>query len=169
MAKKPAEQERNRETIEIGPTRWNCLGWTRITIERHGWLGQQMLESGLSQLRQKPGEVLGDFFCRFVFEAMVSGRAYQLLAGFLLPADVPEKDWTPERARQAAHTLQELYEAGHQEEIQKQLAQVGAGFLASQLLSAGSSASASAPEGETTPAERPAASTGRPPARSPSS
>ena len=166
MAKNKTTDERKMETVEIGSTRWNCLGWTRISIERHGWLGQQMQESGLSQLQQKPGEELGPFFCRFVYEAMVSGHAYQLLAGFLLPAGVPEKDWTPERARLSAEALKELYEDGHQVEIQKQLAQVGAGFLASQLLSAENFATASGPDKQIAPVKRPAGTNTAPPANS---
>jgi len=162
MPKKKAKEERKMETLEIGATRWICLEWSHITIERHGWLGQQMQESGLSRLQQKPGEALGDFFCRFVFEAMISGRAYQLLAGFLLPIGVAEKDWSPERARETAHTLQELFEAGHQQEIQQQLAHVGAGFLASQLLSGGSSATASDSEADAASAEKPAKPAERP-------
>lgn len=147
-------EKTERETIKIGDIRWSSLGWARITIERHGFLGQQMQEGGLSQLQQKPGETLADFFSRFVFQAMIGGRSYQLLAGFLLPAGVPEKDWTPDLARQTAQTLKELYEAGHQVEIQKQLAQIGAGFLASQLLSAGSSTTALESDREGTPAEK---------------
>lgn len=144
------------EIIKVGGIRWSVLGWACITIERHGWLGQKMQEGGLSQLQQKPGETLADFFCRFVFQAMISGQAYELLAGFLLPAGVAEKDWTPDRARQTARALQQLYEAGHQEEIQKHLAQVGAGFLASQLLSAGSSTTALELDRESAPEEKPA-------------
>ena len=144
------------DLIEIGGTRWTCLAWAGITIERHGFIGQRMQEGGLTQLKQKPGEKLAEFFCRFVFQAMISGEAYELLAAFLVPAGLAEKDWTPDQARQTAQRLKELYQAGHQEEIQKQLAQIGAGFLASQLLSTGSSRTALESDQEGAPAEKPA-------------
>lgn len=131
------------DLVEIGGQQWRRLPWEKITIARHGWLAKHMHESGISKMIKRADESLADFFVRFTYETMLSGHAYLLLAGFVLPAEKQPEDWSPQCAAQTAEVLEKLYESGADLEIQKLLAETGAGFLASKLRSSSDSGTAS--------------------------
>lgn len=135
--------ETETDLIQIGGRQWRRLPWEKISIARHGWLAKQMHEAGITKMVKEADESLADFFIRFTYEIMLSGRAYLLLAGFILPAGHQPENWSPQNAAEMARVLQQLYEDGADLEIQKLLAEIGASFLALSLRSTGDSAIAS--------------------------
>jgi hypothetical protein len=82
------------QIIELGGKSYRAIEVS--TVEHDFTVMQLLVETGLDKVSKAEGESADDFAIRVLRTVMASGKSFDLLGAFLIPADIPDLDWTPE-------------------------------------------------------------------------
>lgn len=107
----------------------------KSTIAHDAWVMDQVRATGLERLQRRPDEAWEDFGIRLTETVLSSGRALDLLAGLLVPAECDDLQWTPAMAREVAAFLGNLSEPADKETVHVLIGRLVAGFFAEGVLS----------------------------------
>jgi hypothetical protein len=119
--------------MTIGGREWKAI--TNSTLEHDFWTMGQIRAAGLDRVVIEEGEKVEEFFLRIQREAINHGRAFLLLGGFLMPAEVDPLDWSEEMAIETANFFRKLTDPADKRVVQLQFASMLAGFFANGLAS----------------------------------
>jgi len=82
------------EIIELGGKGFRAI--ENRTVELDFTIMQLLVQCGLDKVSQAEGEGAEDFAMRIFSSVMASGKSFDLLGAFLIPAEIPDLDWTPD-------------------------------------------------------------------------
>jgi hypothetical protein len=82
------------EIIELGGKSFRAIDVS--TVEHDFSIMQLLVECKLDKVSKAKGEGAEDFAMRILSSVMASGKAFDLLGAFLIPAEIPDLDWTPD-------------------------------------------------------------------------
>jgi hypothetical protein len=82
------------QIIELGGKSYRAIEVS--TVEHDFTVMQLLVETGLDKVSKAEGESADDFAIRVLRTVMASGKSFDLLGAFLIPADIPDLDWTTE-------------------------------------------------------------------------
>ena len=133
-------------TMKIGGREWKAI--TNSTLEHDFWTMGQIRAAGLDRVVIEEGERVEEFFLRIQREAINHGRAFLLLGGFLMPAEMDALDWSEEIAIATADFFRKLTDSEDKRVVQLQFASMLAGFFANGLASLMTSRKSSEGDGE---------------------
>lgn len=136
-----AENGKQSTSFELGGRRWRIIASGRL--KREVWLDRLLLEAKLRDVELQPGESGEQFVSRLLDACILSGKAFELLGGLLLPQEIPDEAWTPARAAETAAFLENLQGEREKAAFRAMLVTALLGFFVGGLGSAGRSATAS--------------------------
>lgn len=106
------------------------------TIEHDLWTMERIRRAGLTEMILKPGEDPEDYSRRLLYRLIESGAAMEMLAGFLVPAEIDPLDWTPAIALESASIFRRASKPEDKATIQAKLIDLLLDFLQAGIVSA---------------------------------
>lgn len=92
------------DTIELGGRQFKVVNFARRTVLQDHYLQRNLRLIGADQVMPMDGEDNAAYLVRLHARIIDSGRAHELIAGYLLPVEKTERDFTPDMAKEiAAH------------------------------------------------------------------
>jgi hypothetical protein len=82
------------QIIELGGKSYRAIEVS--TVEHDFTVMQLLVECGLDKVSKTDEESADDFAIRILRMVMASGKSFNLLGAFLIPAETPDLEWTPE-------------------------------------------------------------------------
>lgn len=130
--------------IELGGRQFRAI--ENSTVEHDFTVMQLLSEAGLNVASQREGESYEDFAMRLLSQVIRSGQAFELIGTFIMEADCPDEDWTPESGRQIAKFISKLTAQDDKLQIRQLSITLLAGFAEAGLFSFTSSSAVSTDE-----------------------
>jgi len=97
--------EAEREVIRLGGREFQVIDWDARTVLQDHYLSKLVRQTGVDKVMPMEGESDAVYLIRLQTVLIDSGKATELIAGFLLPVGKTERDWTPEMAREVARHI----------------------------------------------------------------
>lgn len=130
------------EIITIGGRDFRAV--SNSTIEHDFWVMDQVRGAGLDRIEMREGETQDQFVERIIIDSITTGRAFPLLGGLLMPADMLPEDWTPQIAHDTIEFLRKRTDESDKAKIKAQLVALLFGFFVKGVASPRTSPSYSA-------------------------
>lgn len=107
---------------------------TNATFEHDTYVMRKLGRTGL-EFEMKEGETPEQFAARLSFELMAHELLFDLIGGFIMPADKTGAEWTPEIAKETAKHCKALTDEDDKRAIRAQVVSMVTGFFVSGLVS----------------------------------
>ena len=121
------------ETLKLGGREFRPL--TVSTIEHDLWVMGQVRRAGLDRITMGGDETADDFARRLLDVILQSRQIFALLGGLLVPAEVPDLEWTPETAEATGAFLRTVTDPAEKQVLITEVAGLTASFFGSGLVS----------------------------------
>lgn len=99
------------------------------TIEHDYWLMSKIRVAGLDQMAKGEGESAEEFVSRMLQEVILSGAAFDLLGGLLLPLPLAPEEWTPKHAVETGEFIKRLSAPVDKATVQSSMVSLLIGFF----------------------------------------
>lgn len=113
------QPQQDAELLALGGQLWRPI--QRPTMAYIIWFDRQVIEAGLDSLRQEEGESNEKFAARIWRQLVLTDKVFTFLGGMLLPAELPDSDWTQALADRQAAFFARLSEPEEQRALRHRL------------------------------------------------
>jgi hypothetical protein len=121
--------------IVLGGRAFTPVNFDRRTVLIDHYLMREIRASGADKILPADGESSDVWLVRLQAQILHSGRAPQIIAGYLLPVGMTERDWTPEFAAETAKHIGLCDTQADRELVQELAAEVTVAFFRQGLAS----------------------------------
>jgi hypothetical protein len=132
------------EIIELGGRKFRAI--ENSTIEHDLTAMRMLAEAGLDKVAQRAGESYDDFAVRVLSQVISSGKAFDLIGTFIIDAEKPDSEWTPESAQKIARGISKLTSPSDKLQVRNLVVTLLVGFSQAGLLSFATSRTSSTEE-----------------------
>lgn len=101
----------------------------RTTIANDFYVMKHLRAAGVADCTPKQGETAEEFAVRLLYAVIESGVPFELLAGLLLPDEIPDSKWTQEQAAQTAALIRMATAPEDKASIQRVIIEMLTGFF----------------------------------------
>lgn len=115
--------------VTLGGREFKVLDFARRTVLQDHYLQRYLRQIGADSVLPRDGEKDAAYTVRLTTTIIDSGKAPDLIAGFLLPLDKEEKDFTPAMAAEIAQHIGQCNTPQDREQVITLATEVAFGFF----------------------------------------
>jgi hypothetical protein len=116
-------------TVTLGGREFRVVDMGRRTVLLDHYLMRLIRATGIDRVMPMDGDGADTYLARLQSALIDSGRAHELIAGYLLPVGMTEREWTPDIAREVARHVALCDTEADREQVMTLALEVSIGFF----------------------------------------
>lgn len=115
--------------VTLGGAAFRVVNFDRRTVLMDHYLAREIRAAGIDKVMPMDGDSNAGYLIRIQTAITDSGRACNILAGYLLPSEMKEQEWTPKTAERTARHIGRCNTQEDRELVSQLCIEVAFGFF----------------------------------------